>query len=103
MKRIVFFRQASNDLNRAFDYYFDVANLQVAERFLEAVAKALDHIQLHPATGSMRYALIDVKPPLRFWTLNHFPYAVFYFDHAEHIDIVRVLHQSADMPRHLQP
>ena len=102
MKRIVLFRQATRDLNRAFEYHFDAANLQVEERFREAVAQALDHIQLNAATGSMRYALTDVKPPLRFWTLNHFPYAVFYFDRSEHIDIVRVLHQSADIPRHLQ-
>jgi toxin ParE1/3/4 len=103
LKRIVLFSQATNDLDSAFEYYFDAANLQVAERFRDAVAQALDHIQLHPATGSMRYALTDVKPPLRFWTLNHFPYAVFYFDRSEYISIVRVLHQSADIPRHLQP
>jgi toxin ParE1/3/4 len=102
LKRIVLFSQATKDLDRAFEYYFDVANLQVAERFREAVAQAFDHIQLHPATGSMRYALADVNPPLRFWSLNHFPYAVFYFDCSEHINIVRVLHQSADIPRHLQ-
>ncbi|MCK9215845.1 type II toxin-antitoxin system RelE/ParE family toxin [Rhodoferax sp.] len=102
MKRIVLFTQATHDLERAFDYYFDVANLQVAERLRDAVTEALDHIQRHPAIGSMRYALTDVKPPLRFWTLNHFPYAVFYFARSEHIDIVRVLHQSADIPRHLQ-
>lgn len=103
MRHIVLFTQATNDLERAFEYYFDVANLEVAERFREAVAQALDHIERHPTTGSMRYALTDVKPPLRFWTLNQFPYAVFYFAHAEHIDIVRELHQSTDIPVHLGP
>ena len=102
MKRIVLFNQATKDLECAFAYYFDVANLQVAERFRGAVAHALEHVQRHPTTGSMRYAVSDAKPPLRFWILNHFPYAVFYFAHAEHIDIVRVLHQSADIPQHLQ-
>ena len=102
MKHIVLFTQATNDLERAFEYYFDVANLQVAERFRDAVDQALEHIQRHPATGSMRYAIADVKPPLRFWCLNHFPYSLFYFARSEHIDIVRVLHQSADIPRHLQ-
>jgi toxin ParE1/3/4 len=103
VKRIVLFNQATGDLERAFGYYFDAANLQVAERFRDAVAQALDHIQLHPATGSMRYTVSAARPPLRFWTLNHFPYAVFYFAHSEHIDIVRVLHQSSDIPVHLQP
>lgn len=102
MKRIVLFAQAISDLERAFDYYFDVANLQVAEQFRDAVAQALNHIERHPATGSMRYTVANVNPPLRFWTLNRFPYAVFYFAHSERIDIVRVLHQSADIPQHLQ-
>lgn len=102
MKRIVLFSQAVSDLERAFEYYFDVANLRVAEQFRDAVAQALHHIEHHPATGSMRYTVSNVKPPLRFWTLNRFPYAVFYFAHSEHINIVRVLHQSADIPQHLQ-
>ena len=102
MKRIVLYTQAIDDLERAFGYYFDVADLQLAERFRDAVAKALDHIERHPDTGSTRYTVSPVQPPLRFWTLNRFPYAVFYFAHPEHIDVVRVLHQSADIPHHLQ-
>ncbi len=103
MKRIVLFARATDDLERAFEYYFDVANLQIAEQFQDAVAQAIDHVKRHPATGSMRYTVSSAKPPLRFWTLNQFPYAVFYFAHSEHIDIVRVLHQSTDIPQHLQP
>ena len=79
--------------------------LRAAQKPSEAhrlIYPALDHIERHPATGSMRYTVSNVKPPLRFWTLNHFPYAVFYFAHSDHIDIVRVLHQSADIPQHLQ-
>lgn len=103
VKRIVLFTQAIDDLEHAFEYYFDAANLQLAERFRDAVAEALAHIKQHPTTGSTRYSVTRVKPPMRFWTLNHFPYAVFYFAHSEHIDVIRVLHQSSDIPAHLQP
>ena len=39
---------------------------------------------------------------LRFWTLNRFPYAVFYVESGPGIEVVRVLHQSADIPVRLQ-
>ena len=106
MTRLVLFTQAADDLEQAFAYYFDVANLQLAERFRDAVGDALTHIERHPSTGSTRHPVSDAQPPLRFWTLNKFPYAVFYFAHLQHLDphihIVRVLHQASDIPQHLQ-
>lgn len=106
MTRLVLFAQAADDLEQAFDYYFDVANLQLAERFRDAVGDALAHIERHPSTGSTRHSVSDAQPPLRFWTINKFPYAVFYFAHLQHrdphINIVRVLHQASDIPHHLQ-
>jgi toxin ParE1/3/4 len=104
--RLVLFTQAADDLEQAFAYYFDAANLQLAERFRDAVGDALTHIERHPSTGSTRHPVSDAQPPLRFWTLNKFPYAVFYFAHLQHLDphihIVRVLHQASDIPQHLQ-
>lgn len=106
MTRLVLFTQAADDLEQAFAYYFDAANLQLAERFRDAVGDALTHIERHPSTGSTRHPVSDAQPPLRFWTLNKFPYAVFYFAHLQHLDphihIVRVLHQASDIPQHLQ-
>ena len=106
MTRLVLFTQAADDLEQAFAYYFDVANLQLAERFRDAVGDALTHIERHPSTGSTRHSVSDAQPPLRFWTPNKFPYAVFYFAHLQHLDphihIVRVLHQASDIPQHLQ-
>jgi toxin ParE1/3/4 len=103
--RLVVFARAADDLEQAFEYYFDAANLQVAERFRDAVDEALAHIARHPATGSTRHTVSDAEPPLRFWTLNKFPYAVFYFADLQglepYIRIVRVLHQASDIPQHL--
>ena len=106
MTRLVLFARAADDLEQAFDYYFDAANLQLAERFRDAVGEALAHIERHPSTGSTRHSVSDATPPLRFWTLNKFPYAVFYFAHLQHADphtnIVRVLHLASDIAQHLQ-
>lgn len=102
MSSIIFTNQAVSDLEDAFAYYFDAANLALAERFRDAVAEAVRHIEHHPGTGSSRYNFASAEIPLRFWTLNHFPYAVFYFAYPERTDIVRVLHQASDIPQHLQ-
>ena len=106
MTRLVLFARAADDLEQAFAYYLDAANLQLAERFRDAVGDALAHIERHPSTGSTRYSVSDATPPLRFWTLNKFPYAVFYFAHLQHADphtnIVRVLHLASDIAQHLQ-
>ena len=93
--------QATRDLEQAFVYYFDVANLALPERFRDEVDAALNHIAEHPGTGSTRYALQGDATPLRFWTLRRFPFAIFYTEHPDHITVVRVLHQSSALPHHL--
>ena len=101
MSAIILSAQAESDLEQAFAYYFDVSDLARAERFRDAAGAALQHIVQHPGTGSLRYAGASERPNLRFWTLSHFPYAVFYFAEPRHIDVVRVLHQASDISRHL--
>ena len=101
MSPFVLSAQAQSDLEQAFAYYFDVSNLALAERFRDAANAALQHIAQHPGTGSLRYAQASDTPGLRFWTLTHFPYAVFYLAGPQHIDVVRVLHQASDISQHL--
>lgn len=101
MKTTVLSAQAQDDLEQAFAYYFDVSNLALTERFRDAADAALQHIAQHPGTGSLRYAHTREMPGLRFWTLNHFPYAVFYLARPQHIHVVRVLHQASDLSQHL--
>lgn len=101
MSPIVLSQQAADDLEQAFAYDFDVSDLALAERFRDEVNAALQHIEKHPGTGSPRYARTSAAVGLRFWTLNHFPYAVFYLAGPQRIDIVRVLHQASDLARHL--
>lgn len=92
---------AEADVNKAFDYYWEQGGRVLAERFLDAYDAALNHIAEHPGTGSTRYALQGDATPLRFWTLRRFPFAIFYTEHPDHITVVRVLHQSSDLPHHL--
>ena len=107
MKRLTRRAQATDDLEIAFDYYFDAVNLDLAERFRDEVDDAMVHISRHPGTGSRRYSVSHAAGlaggDLRFWTLNKFPYSIFYFEREDFIEIIRVLHQASNTPVHLEP
>jgi toxin ParE1/3/4 len=101
MRPIRLREQARDDLDEAAAYYDEHA-AHMTERFIDAYLVAQTHIAKNPATGSLRYANEDQLRELRFWLVSDFPYAVFYIERPDFIDIVRVLHQSADIPQHLQ-
>jgi toxin ParE1/3/4 len=61
----------------------------VADRFAAAVERALDHVALHPATGSLRYSQMADAPGLRSWPLRRFPYLVFHVEEADHRNAAR--------------
>ncbi len=95
--------RATQDLEDAFAYYIEVAGFLVAERFMENVDRAMAHIAQYLGSGSPRYAQVPEGEQIRFWTLNKFPYAVFYIERLNCVEIVRVLHQASDIPAHLEP
>lgn len=102
MKPPLLRQAAEQDIDRAFTYYLREAGSRIATSFVDSVDVALMHIGHHPGSGSLRYGeLIDVSG-LRTWALNRFPYAVFYVEHEDHLDVLRVLHQHSDIPALLQ-
>src|SRR5512135_3450828 len=100
MKPTVLRPRADADVDDALIYYVQESH-QVADSFLEAVWQAREHISRVPGSGSPRYGDLLSVPGLRFWLLSKFPYAVFYFERDDHIDIVRVLHTARDVPARL--
>lgn len=98
MKAVIPRELANQDVEEAIDYYLAEATAKAALGFVDALEKAYAHIARHPASGSPRYAhqlgLVD----LRFWRLDRHPYLIFYVEHAEHIDVWRVLHEQRDIP-----
>jgi toxin ParE1/3/4 len=95
--------RAEADVDQAISYYLAEASFDVAVRFVAAYEDAITHIRRFPGTGSPRYADLCNNAELRFWTLDRFPYAVFYIERDSFIDIVRVLHQASDIPAHPEP
>lgn len=89
---------ANRDVDEAIAWYLDENATQAALGLVDALERTYSHIARHPATGSMRYALELNLPGLRSWRLKHYPYLVFYVEHADHIDVWRVLHAQRDIP-----
>jgi toxin ParE1/3/4 len=96
-KPLVRLALADQDVLSALDHYLAEAP-EVADKFIDALQAAFHHIQRAPATGSPRYAHEMNLPGLRSWMCRRFPYLVFYMEHADRIDIWRVLHAHRDMP-----
>ncbi len=88
---------ANRDIDEAIAYYLSEGADQAALNFIDALEQAYTHIGRHPATGSPRYAHELNLPGLRFRPLTRYPHLVFYIEHADHIDVWRVLHGQRDI------
>lgn len=88
---------ADEDIQQALAHYLGIS-AATALQFLDALERALDHIQTHPASGSPRFAHELGIPQLRCWRLQGFPYALFYIEHRDHLDVIRFPHLQQDIP-----
>ena len=102
MKPIVPRDAAERDADTAVDYYTDEAGGDVARAFTEALEMAYGAIGDHPGTGSPRYAHQLKMLRLRSRLLHRFPFIVFYREHEEWIEVLRVLHAQRDIPARLR-
>ena len=93
---------AKQDVEEAISHYLSEDAKQAALGFIDALEQAYAHIARHPATGSPRYAHELDLPGLRSWSLKRYPHIVFYVEHADHIDVWRVLHGMRDIPAWLR-
>jgi toxin ParE1/3/4 len=88
---------ADADIDSAVDFYLAEAP-SAASAFIDALERATRHVEAHPGSGSPRYALELNIPELRFWPLGRFPYALFYIEHPGHVQVIRCVHTSRDIP-----
>lgn len=89
---------AAADIEEIIAYYLEQDATNAALKFIDELEAAIRHIQIHPKSGSPRYAHALHIPELRCWPCKHFPYLIFYREKSDCIDIWRVLHQQRDMP-----
>ncbi len=94
--------QADRDVESTILHYRGEAGPGVASDFTAALTAAYEAIATRPATGSPRYGELLALSGLRHWPLKRFPYLVFYIEHAEHVEIWRVLHARRDVGAAMQ-
>lgn len=97
-KTVVQLPLAAKDVEAAIDFYLFEASQSVALGFVDALEGAYRLIGEQPAAGSSRYAHELQLPGLRSWPLKRYPYLVFYIEHADRVDVWRVLHAASDLP-----
>lgn len=95
-------RLATQDLRDAAAHYAGEVDPATARRFIDAVEEAFALIARQPGIGSPRYAVELDLPGLRARLVERFPYLIFYFQHTDHIDVLRILHAGRDIPTSLQ-
>lgn len=94
--------RAMEDVRTAAWAYRDTAGSDVATRFVGEIRGATSQITDAPEAGSLRIGVELGIPNLRARALTPFPYLVFYFVHAETVEVVCVLHARRDVGARIQ-
>lgn len=88
--------QARLDRLAEVRYYRQEAGSAIAERLVQASAQALDQIEQQPGMGSPTLGKSLDMEGLRTWRIKGFPLIWFYFERADHLDVVRLLGERQD-------
>ena len=101
-KALVIRPQAQADVDAEAAYYQASDTPLTATRFLEDLRHVFERLLHFPQLGRPWPTTNRELLGLRRWPLPHFPYAVFYLSTDTALEIVRVLHNSRDLPALLE-
>jgi toxin ParE1/3/4 len=101
-KPVIRRQRARRDVEDAADYYYENGGEVLELQFIDAVEETFGLVAEMPGIGSPRYAEILQRSGLRCLRVKRFPYLVFYIEHPDRIDMLRILHQCRDIPAILQ-
>jgi len=91
LKPAVLRPRALRDQQSEARYYRKQAGTRVAVQFVRATNAALDQLELDPGIGSPAVGRLLAIAELRTWRVGKFPLLWFYFERADHLDVVRLL------------
>jgi len=95
MKALAFTPAAQADMSEIWDYSADKWGVDQADRYTDEIREACNAL----ARGTKRGRPAQVLPDfLKYLCGSH---VVYFFDQADQIDVIRILHQSQDAERHL--
>ena len=102
MKPVRITPRADNDIDACFAWIAK-DNPAAALRFLDAIELTCDAVSRMPGIGSPRYAEIPLVHGVRILAIKDFEnYLLFYLEHEDCVDVIRVLHGARDLPEALQ-
>lgn len=95
MKALVFSPAAETDIDGIWDYSTDNWGPDQADRYTDKIRDACDAL----ACGQKQGRTVDVRPGY----LKHLcgSHVIFFRDHGDRLEIIRVLHSKQDTERHL--
>lgn len=89
--------QAKLDRQSEVRYYRKEAGGRVAEKLVLATEHALDQLERQPSIGLPTLGMLLSIPALRTWRVSGFPLLWFYFERADHLDVIRLLGERQDI------
>jgi toxin ParE1/3/4 len=91
--------RADFDIKDVLSHYQAQQAFQAGEAFLSELARCLKFVQTFPKAGSVRLGNEVGRRNIRTWPMNKFPFLLLYKETHDQVDVLRVLHQSSDIPR----
>lgn len=86
---------AEQDVGDIYDYTLGAHGVAQAAVYLSGLDRHLEHLVDNPELGKARP---EIRAGLRSFPYEH--HIVFYRIMTDHVRVVRVLHESRDMPRY---
>jgi len=78
-------------------YYRDNASADVAAKFRDEFRAACRFIAENPDVGSSRFAHILMGADLRTWSLNRYPFRIFYILEGDALVVLGIEHERRDV------
>jgi toxin ParE1/3/4 len=94
--------RAQAEVDEEAAHYQATDSLETATRFLDELCQVFERLVAFPHLGTPWPTTRPELLGLRRRLLPHFPYSVFYLPTEHTIEIVRVLHNSRDLPARLE-
>lgn len=95
MKTIGFSPTAEADISEIWDYSADRWGLDQADNYIDAIRDACYAL----AQGKKHGRSAEVLPDFQKYLCGS--HVIYFLDYAEHLDVIRILHQKQDAERHL--
>lgn len=87
---------AQRDLSSIWDFTEERWDVRQAEKYIREIQEAIERVAVDPDRGRVRD---EVRSGYRSYAVGS--HAVFYVLRADHVAVIRILHQRMDPSRHL--